>query len=399
MENLKELFYRYNPWWEGDYDLKDIYKRQNITNFLFEKLSSKDIIFLTGLRRVGKTTIFKLLIKKLLEDKNISPNKIFYISLDDYLLLKNNIIEIIEQYRKIHKISFSDKIFVFLDEITYKDEYEIQLKNLYDTGNIKIFASSSSSSVLRSRKSYLIGRYSLTELLPLDFNEFLDFKKITIPKMDLNLLQEYFKDYMKTGGIPEYVLNGNIEYIKDLVDDVINKDIANLYKVRNISILKDFFILLMERAGKQVSLNKVAKILGVSPDSSRRYFDMFVESYLIYTISRCGKTNEKILSPKKVYAADIGIKSLFTGFRDLGSLFENYVYLKIKNLNPCYIYKDGFEIDFMTSDKTLIEVKYNSEMNVKQKYIFNSISSKNKIEIKNIYELNDFLKSSTDLIM
>ena len=53
----------------------------------------------------------------------------------------------------------------------------------------------------------------------------------------------------------------------------------------------------------------------------------------------------------------------------------------------------------MTSDKTLIEVKYNSEMNVKQKYIFNSISSKNKIEIKNIYELNDFLKSSTDLIM
>ncbi|MCL4384897.1 MAG: ATP-binding protein [Actinobacteria bacterium] len=393
MEDLEELFYRYNPWWEGDYTLRDIYDRKNITKLLVEKLSSKEIIFLTGLRRVGKTTIFKLVIKKLLEDKNISRNKIFYISLDDYLLLKNNIIEIIEEYRKIHKISFSDKIFVFLDEITYKNDYEIQLKNLYDMSNVKIFASSSSSSVLRSRKPYLVGRYILIELLPLDFEEFLDFRKIKISKMDLNLVQEYFKDYMKTGGIPEYVLNGDIEYLKELVDDVINKDIANLYKVKNVGILKDFFILLMERVGKQVSLNKIAKILDISPDSSKRYFDMFIESYLIYTVTRCGKTNEKILSPKKVYASDLGIKSLFTGFKDLGSLFENYVYLKIKNFNPCYIYKDGFEIDFLTYDKTLIEVKYNSEMNEKQRHVFNSITSKKKVEIKNIYDLEEFLKS------
>jgi len=392
MENISELLYRYNPWWEMDFELQGIYER-NIIDPILDKFDSKDIVILTGLRRVGKTTVFKLLIKKLLKDKGINKNKIFYISLDDYLLSKKSIIEIIDEYRRLHKISFTEKIFIFLDEITYKKDYEIQLKNLYDSGIGKIFASSSSASVLRSGKTCLTGRYSLIELLPLDFTEYLSFKNIKIPKSDSSLIAEYFEDYMKTGGIPEYVLNEDIEYLKELVDDIINKDIAVYYNVKNISVLKDFFLLLMERAGKQASLNKISKILGITPDSVRRYFDMFYQSYLIYSVTRCGKTNEKILSPKKVYAADLGIKNLFTGFRDIGSIFENYVYMKIKHFTPCYIYKEGFEIDFLTSDHTLIEVKYNSKMDGKQKKIFKSIECKKKIEIKNVYDLNNYLRS------
>ncbi|MBD3229419.1 MAG: AAA family ATPase [Candidatus Lokiarchaeota archaeon] len=392
MENISELLYRYNPWWEMDYELQGIYER-NILDLILGKLDSKDIVILTGLRRVGKTTVFKLLIEKLLREKDVNQNKIFYISLDDYLLSKRSIIEIIDEYRKIHKISFNEKIFVFLDEITYKKDYEIQLKNLYDSGIVKIFASSSSASVLRSGKTYLTGRYSLIELLPLDFDEYLSFKNIKIPKSDSSLITEYFEDYMKTGGIPEYVLNEDIEYLKELVDDIINKDIAVYYNVKNISVLKDLFLLLMERAGKQASLNKISKILGITPDSVRRYFDMFYQSYLIYSVPRCGKTNEKILSPKKVYAADLGIKNLFTGFRDIGSIFENYVFMKIKSFTPCYIYKEGFEIDFLTSDHSLIEVKYNSEMGDKQKEIFESIKCGKKVEIKNIYDLINYLRS------
>jgi len=57
---------------------------------------------------------------------------------------------------------------------------------------------------------------------------------------------------------------------------------------------------------------------------------VFSETYLNYLIPRCGKTNERILSPKKAYCADLGIRNLFKGFKDIGSIFENYVYLKIK---------------------------------------------------------------------
>jgi len=56
-------------------------------------------------------------------------------------------------------------------------------------------------------------------------------------------------------------------------------------------------------------------------------------------------------------------------------LFENYVYLKIKHLNPCYVYEDGSEIDFQTSEKTLIEVKYHSQMTKKQQDLFDETSA------------------------
>ena len=86
----------------------------------------------------------------------------------------------------------------------------------------------------------------------------------------------------------------------------------------------------MERAGKSISINKIASILQISPDTSKRYLEYFSNTYLIYLMSRHGKTNERLLSAKKVYAPDLGIRTSFTGIRDKGSLFENYVFLNIK---------------------------------------------------------------------
>lgn len=384
---MEELFYRYNPWWEKSFELKGVINRPNPLNELKKQFSTKDIVFLTGLRRIGKTTLLKLFIEYLLVEKSIDPKHIFYISLDDYSLLKTSIHEIVEEYRKIHKISFKDKIYLFFDEIVYQDKFEQQLKNFYDNQNVKIYASSSSASILKSKKPFLTGRYKIVEILPLFFEEYLDFKGIKVGKSDKHLLEKYFEDYLETGGIPEYVLRGEMEYLKELVDDIIYKDIAAVHQVKNPQILKDFFLLLMERAGKQCSLNKMANILGISVDSAKRYLDMFRDTFLIYTLPRCGKTNERLLSAKKIYAADLGIKSLFTGFRDKGSFFENYVYLKIKDKNPCYLYKDGLEIDFLTEDKTLIEVKYNHEMDQKQQRLFRETPASKKILINSYKDL------------
>jgi predicted AAA+ superfamily ATPase len=148
----------------------------------------------------------------------------------------------------------------------------------------------------------------------------------------------------------------------------------------------------MERAGKVVSINKLANILKISPDSAKRYLQMFVDTYLIYPVNRCGKTNERILSPKKIYAADLGIRTLFTGFRDKGSLFENYVYHRIKDRNPCYVYENGIEIDFLTKDGILVEIKYMNEITDKQKTLFEKTKAKKKAIIRDIKSLNMFLK-------
>lgn len=384
---MEEVLYRYNPWWEEGYLFEGFIDRPKTMEQIQEKISSKEVVFLTGLRRVGKTTLLKLLIKHLLKDKQIKSSYIFYISLDDYHLTKTSIVELIEEYRKAHRIPFRQKVYLFLDEVAYKEDFELQLKNLYDSQNVKIFASTSSASILKNKKSLLTGRSILFEILPLDYEEYLSFKDIKINKSDSHLHEKYFEDYMKVGGIPEYVLHGDVGYLKELVDDIIYKDIVAMHNVKDSYILKDFFLLLMERVGKVTSINKLSRILNISPDTGKRYLQMFADTYLVYLLPRYGKTNDILLSPKKLYACDLGIKTFFTGFRDKGSLFENYVYFKIKDKRPSYVFKDGLEIDFITDDKTLIEVKYKDKIKDKQKMLFETFQAKKKILIENVYDL------------
>ena len=384
---MEELLYQYNPWWEEEYTLEHIIERSQYINFLKDNIENKHIIFLTGLRRVGKTTLMKIIIKELL-NQQVDKKNILYVSVDDYLLHNKNLFDILDEYKKINKIKVEEKIYVFFDEITYQADYHQQLKNLYDKYNIKIFATSSSSSLLRDKKAFLTGRSITLEVKPLDFEEYKLFKNIEVKKRDDILNESYFKDYMKEGGLPENVLNPNREYLMNLIDDIIQKDITAHHGLKNHQLMRDYYTLLMERSGKQLSINKIANILKISPDTARRYLNYFEETFLIHLLPRWGKTNEKLLSPKKIYACDLGIKYLFMGDRDLGSYFENYLYLKLRNKKELfYLYEEGNEIDFFTSDKILIESKYNAELNEKQKKLFDNYKAEKKLVIDSVKKL------------
>ena len=384
---MEELFYKSNPWWEEDY-LFDGINRDIYVSKLEEFFSNKDIIFLTGLRRVGKTSILKNFISKLINEKDIDVKHIFYISLDLFALSDMNIFDILREYRKILKLSSSQKVYLFFDEITSKEDYAKELKNLYDLEDVKIFASSSSASLLKDKNAYLTGRQRVIEVMPLSFDEYLLFKDIKIKKSDSHLKISYFEQYMTDGGMPEYVLSSDISYLQNLINNIIHKDIISYHNIKNRKIIEDFYRLLMERSGKQLSLNKIANILGIGVDSARRYLSYFEDTYLIYTIEKYGKLNERIKNPKKVYSGDIGLKNIVTGFRDKGAIFENLVFLDIKHLKPSYVYVDGIELDFMTENKTLIEVKYNSILNKKQQKLFEEIDANKKIVVNGI---NDYL--------
>lgn len=385
--NIKNLLFQYNPWWEEGYSNKNFIKRFSYIDRLKGDINKKHIVFLTGLRRVGKTTLMKIIIGELLE-QGIDKKNILYVSLDDYLLLQKNIFEILEEHRKINKLKIEEKIYLFLDEITYQNEYHLQLKNLYDKENIKIFAASSSGSLLKDKKAFLTGRTKTLEVKPLDFEEYKQFKGIEIKKRNSFLNESYFEDYMKEGGLPENVLEPDRQYLMDLIDDIIQKDITAYYGLKNHQLMRDYYTLLMERGGKQLSINKIANILKISPDTARRYLHYFEETYLIYLLPRWGKTNEKLLSPKKIYACDLGIKYLFVGDRDYGSYFENYLYLKLRNNRSVYyIYENGIEIDFYTSDRILVESKYNSKLTEKQQKLFKGINADRKMVIDSVDEL------------
>jgi uncharacterized protein len=390
----KEL-YRYNPWWEGDFEKLTVLKeRTDFKTRLLPNLANKQVVFLTGLRRIGKTSLMKLSIKHLLFQENISPKNILYVSLDDYLLLGKTILEIVEFFRSMHGLSVKEQLFLFLDEITFCVDYEQQLKNLYDTGNVKMIASSSSASLLKAQKGLLTGRSITFEVLPLNYAEYLDFKNIKITKSDDHLHEKHFKEYLTKGGIPEYVLTNDDAYIRELMDNIIYKDIAAVHGIRQISVLKEYFLLLMERSGKTLSINKIAKILGISTESSKRYFDLFCDTFIIYPVTRSGKLNEQLVSPKKIYCCDTGIRNFYTGERDWGAVFENYVFLRLKELNLKYIYENTIELDFLSESKLLIECKFHDEaLSKKQQELFDKLEAKEKYVVRNYKDVEKILRS------
>ena len=381
---MEKEFYRYNPWWENTNTLLDnLLDRTESFEFILPNITNKQVVFLTGLRRVGKTSLMKLCIKYLINEKKINPLHVLYVSMDDFLFIGKSIIEIVENFKTIHKIKNEEHIYLFLDEITFVEDYELQLKNLYDKGNSKIFASSSSASLLQKQKGYLTGRSVTFEVLPLSFEMYLQFKNIVINKADGHLKETYFKDYLLTGGIPEYVLTNDVAYISELMDNIIYKDIAAVNGIRQIRQLKDYFLLLMERSGKTMSINKVAKVLGISTETSKRYFDMFCDTFIVSPVTRYGKLNEQLVSPKKIYCCDTGIRTYYTGERDWGALFENYAYLRLKHLNLSYVYENTTELDFISLNKILIECKFHNEtLNEKQQLLFDNFKATEKYIIR-----------------
>jgi predicted AAA+ superfamily ATPase len=374
---METILYKSNPWWEENFSFNG-YERESYLSELQQVLPNRDIVFLTGLRRVGKSSLMKNFIAQLIQDHHVDPKEIFYISLDLYVLDAYSIGEIVNEYRKIHKLSSAQKIYLFLDEVTSKNAYQQELKNFYDLENMKIFASSSSASLLKDTNAYLTGRQRTIEVMPLSFEEYLQFKEIRIKKADAHLYESYFEEYMQDGGMPEYVLTGDVNYLQNLIENIISKDIIAHYNIRNGQVVKDFYKLLMERSGKLLTFNKIANILEISVDSAKRYFHYFEETYLIYSMTKHGKLNEQLKSAKKVYASDVGLRNVVTGYRDKGAIFENLIYLKIKDRNPSYLYVNGIEIDFITEDGLLIEAKYNSVLNVKQQKLFDKFQTKEK---------------------
>lgn len=386
-----DVYYEYNPWWEGKYTLENAVERPNVLDKMEKFLESGSVVFLTGLRRVGKTTLMKLFIQRLIK-KGVNPKNIFYVSLDDYVLDSESILDIVGDYRKIHKLPVEEKVFFFLDEIAHKDKFHQQLKNLYDRQNVKIYAASSSSSILKDKKAFLTGREFILEVLPLDFYEYLQFKKISVKKRDHQLLGTYFLEFLQTGGIPEYVLYRQREYLQNLVDDIIYKDIIAYHKIRNHQVIKDLFKILMGNVGGPVSIYKISNTLKISSETTSRYFQMLEDTYLIYLVPRQGSTNQMISSPKKIYASDIGIRNLFTGFIKKGRAFENYVYLKIKDFEPVYIYENQVEIDFYLNylnNKVLVEVKFDEDIRENQRVLFEKFAADHKRVVKGFEDLDE----------
>ena len=162
------------------------------------------------------------------------------------------------------------------------------------------------------------------------------------------------------------VLEEDEEFLTHTLNDIIEKDIIWMHNITEKRVVFDLLRALATRVGKPTSMNMLSRILGVSLDTVRRFLSYFEEVFLIQRIDRCSKSyNERVASPKKFYFLDLGMLRASLGRVVEGAAFENAVFLKLKDKDPCYYLEDGVEIDFFAGGK-FYEAKYGRPPTEKQ---------------------------------
>lgn len=367
---LEELIELLNEWWKTESVEKEKIKEYRRKAFFELKnlLDLRQIIILTGLRRVGKTTLMFQLIDELLEEVN--SRNIFYYSFDEKRL---DLLEILKVFQKLTKTNWKkEKVFIFLDEIHKLKDWSSQLKIIYDNfPKIKFIVSGSASVMLEKEAiSNLAGRYFLKEIPTLSIKEYFELKnKVKIENYELykSELEVELEDYFKKPfpEIVEWKSEGKIfEYIKEtVISKIIRVDLPDVFKNVNTELLQTLLDIFFSEPGLTLNLDSLSKTLRTHKSILQRHVYFLEFSKLIRILKNF---RISILSAsrklKKVYPYDISLAFPFNPKMEIGKVAECVVCSRINARN--YWKKNGKEVDFIfKNEKTVpIEVKAKVEL-------------------------------------
>lgn len=364
-EKVKKALLESNPWWKQKFEIN--YKDREIYLKLQKYLEAKQIIALTGLRRVGKTTIMLKIVKEKI-DSGFAPENIVYFSFDNFRDLDfSELIEVyLEEYEK--KIEKNKYLFLF-DEIQKINNWEEQVKRLYDLHvNFKIIISGSESLFIRKKsKESLAGRMFEFKVEPLSFKEFLSFKGLNLRPTGLyeKELIRSFEDFMFSGGFPELVDVNDKDFIKNyiretVVEKVLFRDIPLIYPIRDVSILESIFKIISGNPGQIIEINKLASEVGLSRRVVSLYVGYLENSFLIKKIFNFSRNQRKTAKKLKKYYPTIPALGFIYGNEDVKpKIFENTIVLQTgANFFWRDVYKNEVDIVLDGGKIIPIEVKY-----------------------------------------
>ena len=372
---MKSILLEDNPHWTNT-AVYDKYVHRDILVKAVSYLETKEILALIGARRVGKSTIAKLLIKELL--KKVQSKNIFFLNLEkpEFIPYKHDasyLNKIFDEYLKIADPDRGEIIYFFMDEVQIFENWEVFVKSKYENSNIKFIITGSNSSLLASNyATVLTGRVLKLRVYSFSFQEFLQFKNIAYKSL-LDQVSNKIKiarakdEYLKWGGYYSVISTNDSmikkEQLKNIAEDIILKDIVPRYKIKNSQAIKDLFYYVMSNAASQLNYSTLAKKLNIDAKMIKEYLGYFEDNFLITTISAYhSKVTEQIRSTKKMYVNDNGFLSLGVNrTKNSGILLENLVFTVLsKNEKELTYLKDNYEVDFYT-DNTLYQVAYSIE--------------------------------------
>lgn len=357
---------------------------------------------ITGIRRCGKSSLLKLMIRHLRET-GVSQEQIVEMNFESHDF-RNMTSDAVYHYVKERAVP-GKRMYLFFDELQRIDAWEDAVNSFRVDLDCDIYVTGSNAYLLSSEYStYLSGRCVEIKMLPLSFREFLVFHSFEVRETNSALggtrrqvldqngerysLREAFDAYMRFGGMPGIADIGldqekALSLLDGIYSTVVVRDILEREKRRgqrqitDSALLRKIVLFLADNIGSSVSVSSIGNTLmneGLLEDGKRKgtpsthtvqaYIGALLESYFFYEIKRFDiKGKEYLRTLGKYYIVDIGLRNYLLGFRnrDSGHAIENVVYFELlrRGYDVAIGKIDNQEVDFIATtadDKLYIQV-------------------------------------------
>lgn len=322
-------------------------------------LSSRLIKLITGPRRVGKSTQALLMLR----NRNFA-----YLNFDSQQLLDAWDADLV--MRMLDDV-YPGYEYLLLDEVQNLEAWDLWVSELYRLGKNLVITGSNAKMLSSEMATALTGKYLKVEMLPFSLEEFFDWNKLDLGKLnpeqqaDASALMD---DYLRNGGYPEVVASRQLTrtYLDTLFDSIVWKDVAKRHSVRNVTDLNDLALYLVSNFCNPVSANELTEELGFSSvNTTKKFMDYLHEPYLFYYLPRYNnKLKLMKKAPRKVYVVDNGFVAAkaFSLSENLGRLLENQVFVELLRQGYdtdktmfYYRSRNDKEVDFVLRKGTHIE--------------------------------------------
>ena len=332
-------------------------------------INAPTVKVLTGIRRCGKSVMLEL-IQQELKENGIKDEQILSVNFESRSIEYIKSVEATYEYIKQKAVKTGKKLYLFFDEIQELGGWEKMINSCMIDFDVDIYITGSNAKLLSGElATYLGGRYVEFKIYPFSFEE------ITRAMPDTNTT-ELFTTYLTRGGMPflyQYPLDEQsaIQYLNDIFDSILLKDIATRNKVRNIELLRRIIQYFIANIGNKFSAGSITKYLkselrSVSTETIYNYIEYCKAACLLHLVSREDIIGKKILQfQEKIYIADHGIREALYGnnMRDINQTLENIVYLELlrRGYNVTVGKSNNNEIDFvatMQGEKIYVQVAY-----------------------------------------
>jgi hypothetical protein len=330
--------------------------KRSIFSQVLAALDDNRVIILAGIRRCGKSTLLKQIMQTRKDYCyiNFEDERLLSFRAEDFSILDEVLIEV-----------YGPSGTYFFDEIQNVEKFETFVRRLQDSGKKVILTGSNASLLSQEFGTRLTGRYKLFEVYPFSFGEFLRFQKtklskesLYIPEEKVNLIR-LFGRYAETGGMPEYLMNNDSDYIQTLYDNILYRDIIARYSIRRQRLVRELVGILASTITLPFTYNSLKKSIGLmNAITVKEYISYLSGAYLFFELLRFDYSVKKQLnSPRKIYIIDTAFSAI-SGFSlspDKGRILENIVFIELmRRGGEIFYYAGDRECDFILKDKKMI---------------------------------------------